>query len=114
MMNIETIRDYCLSKKGTDESFPFDDDTLVFKVGGKIFACISISRPDCLVLKCDAERAIELREQYSYIEPAWHFNKKYWNQIWFFMASEAIVKELIDHSYSEVLKKLTKKQLIAL
>lgn len=79
MMNIETIRDYCLSKKGADESFPFDDDTLVFKVGGKIFACISISRPDCLVLKCDAERAIELREQYSYIEPAWHFNKKYWN-----------------------------------
>ena len=114
MMNIETIRDYCLSKKGTIESFPFDDDTLVFKVGGKIFACISISRPDCLVLKCDAERAIELREQCSYIEPAWHFNKKYWNQIWFFMASEAIVKELIDHSYSEVLKKLTKKQLIAL
>ena len=114
MMNIETIRDYCLSKKGADESFPFDEDTLVFKVGGKIFACISISRPDCLVLKCDAERAIKLREQYSYIEPAWHFNKKYWNQIWFFMASEAIVKELIDHSYSEVLKKLTKKQLIAL
>ena len=111
MMNIENIREYCLSKKSVDESFPFDDETLVFKVGGKIFACISLNQPDCLVLKCDAERAIELRERYSYIQSAYHFNKKYWNQIRLSMAGNSFVKELIDHSYSEVLKKLTKKQL---
>lgn len=110
-MDIESLREYCLSKKGADESFPFDDETLVFKVGGKIFACISLNQPDCLVLKCDSERVIELRERYSYIQPAYHFNKKYWNQIRLSMAGNSFVKELIDHSYSEVLKKLTKKQL---
>ena len=111
MLNIETLRDYCLAKAGATESFPFDDDTLVFKVSGKIFACVSLDRPDCLVLKCDAERAIELRERYLFVEPAWHFNKKYWNQIWLSSAGEGFVRELIDHSYCEVLKKLTKKQL---
>lgn len=108
MLNIESLRDYCLAKRGADESFPFDDDTLVFKVGGKIFACVSLKNIDCLILKCDAERAIELREQYSFIEPAWHFNKKYWNQIWLSGAKESLVKELIDHSYCEVLKSYPK------
>ena len=110
-MNIESLRDYCLAKIGATESFPFDDDTLVFKVAGKIFACVSLNNPDCLVLKCDAEYAIELRERYSFIEPAWHFNKKYWNQIWLSCITGNFVRELIDHSYCEVLKKLSKKQL---
>ena len=114
MMNIETLRDYCLAKAGATESFPFDDETLVFKVAGKIFACVSLDKPDWLVLKCDAERAIDLRERYSYVEPAWHLNKKYWNQIRFSSAGDGFVMELIDHSYSEVLKKLPKKQQNAL
>ena len=110
-MNIETLRDYCLAKIGATESFPFDDDTLVFKVAGKIFACVSLNNPDCLVLKCDAEYAIELRERYSFIEPAWHFNKKYWNQIALDGdVADSMICHLIDHSYEEVVMKLTKKE----
>ena len=109
MMNIESVREYCLTKKGTNESFPFDDDTLVFKVGGKIFACILLINPDRLILKCDTEFAVELREKYLFIEPAWHFNKKYWNQINLLSATDSLICDLIDHSYDEVVKKLPKK-----
>ena len=91
------------------EEFPFDDSTLVFKVAGKIFACMPLEKPGMLALKCDADYALELRERYSSIEPAWHLNKKYWNQLDIEQLPDALVCELIDHSYDEVLKKLPRK-----
>lgn len=109
-MNIEAVRDYCLTKKGCEESFPFDDKTLVFKVMGKMFAVLCLDNPDLVIVKCDPERAIELRERYSAVEPAFHFNKKYWNQIYFNAdACDRLIYESIDHSLDEVVRKFTKK-----
>lgn len=110
-MNIEEIREYCISKKATTECFPFDEEILVFKVMDKMFACISINTPEYIYLKCNPEYALELREQYSGIEGAFHFNKKYWNQVPIADDSidDALIRYLIDHSYEEVLKKFTRK-----
>ena len=80
-MNIEEYRDYCLSLPCVEESTPFDDDVLVYKVGGKMFTAASISTFNHFAVKCDPDIAIELREQYSDITPAYHFNKKHWNDI---------------------------------
>ena len=81
-MNIEEYREYCISKKGVTEEFPFDDVTLVFKVMGKAFALCGLDEIDPRVnLKCDPERAIELREEYEDIIPGWHMNKKHWNTV---------------------------------
>ena len=109
-MNIEGLRDYCLSLKGATESFPFDDVSLVFKVLDKMFALIPIDEPELsIALKCDPEKAIELREEYSCVEPAYHFNKKYWNTIYLNrQMSDETVKFWIRHSVDEVLKKLPK------
>lgn len=109
MANIETVRAYCLAKPSTSEGFPFDEETLVFKVMDKMFAVCTLEDPDWFVLKCDPERAIELREQYACIEGAYHFNKKYWNQHRLSQLDDALIYELIDHSYDEVVKKMTKK-----
>lgn len=110
-MDIETIRDYCIRKKATTEEFPFDEVTLVFKVMGKIYACIGLDNPEWLTLKCDPEYAQELREHHSGIEGAFHFNKKYWNQVSLRGdVEDKLIKHLIDHSYEEVWKKLTRKQ----
>ena len=103
-MNVETIREYCLSKKGVTESFPFDNVSLVMKVMDKMFALIDLEGANSISLKCDPERAIELREHYAGIEGAYHFNKKYWNGVY-----DKLIKELVDHSYEEVIKKFTKK-----
>ena len=109
-MNIEKAREYCLAKKGCEESFPFDEETLVFKVMGKMFAVLMLEKPDMIVLKCDADYAVELREKYIAVEPAWHFNKKYWNQIHFNSdANDELLYNLIDHSLNEVVKKFTRK-----
>src|SRR5574344_1116978 len=95
-MDIESVRLYCLSKKGEEESFPFDQDTLVFKVMGKMFACLSLEKARFVILKCDPEYAIELREKYNEIEGAFHFNKKYWNQIDYTAGvDEKLIKHLI-------------------
>ena len=107
-MDIESVREYCLGKAAATEEFPFDDTTLVFKVMGKMFACMPLEKPDMLVLKCDADYAIELRDRYSAIEAAWHFNKKYWNQHIISMLDDRLLMELIDHSYDEVVKKLSR------
>lgn len=110
-MNIEEIREYCLSKKAATEGFPFDEETLVIKVLGKMFAVIDLETANKLVLKCNAEYAMELREQYQAIEAAWHFNKKYWNQIFLDGdVTDSMICRLIDHSYDEVIKKLPKKE----
>ena len=110
-MDIEKFREYCLSKPCVTEDFPFDEDLLTFRVCNKIFACIAMSNPEHAVMKCDPERAIILRERYSAIEGAFHWNKKYWNQIHFGSdAGDKLILELVDHSYDEVVKKLTKKE----
>lgn len=114
-MNIESIREYCLSKKATTESFPFDEDTLVFKVMGKMFCLTSLSEPDRINLKCDPEKAIALREEYNCVLPGWHMNKSMWNTVVLDgTVSNNIISEWIDHSYDEVVKKLPKKDKITL
>lgn len=112
MINIEEFREYCLSKKGVTESFPFDEHTLVFKVLGKMFALTGLERkPSQVNLKCDPERAIELREEYDgIIIPGYHMSKKLWNTIIFdSRLPKELVFELIDHSYDLVVAKLPKK-----
>ena len=111
-MNIEELREYCISKKAVTEDFPFDDVSLVLKVGGKMFALISLDEmPHRISLKCDPEYALELREQYPAVQPAYHFNKKHWNMVILDGSiSEKNLKLWIDHSYEMVLKGMTKKQ----
>ncbi len=111
-MNVEEYRDYCLSKKGVTESFPFDEKTLVFKVMGKIFTICGLERiPTQVNLKCDPERAIELREEYDgLIYPGYHMNKKHWNTVEIENnIPRQVLLELIDHSYDLVVSSLTKK-----
>ncbi|TDE01575.1 MmcQ/YjbR family DNA-binding protein [Flavobacterium hiemivividum] len=113
-MNLETYYEYCLSKKGVTEHFPFDKDTLVFKVGGKMFALSSLQKwelgESAVNLKCDPERALELRAQYDSIKPGFHMSKTHWNTVVMHQdVPTALVKELIDHSYELVFKSLTKK-----
>jgi predicted DNA-binding protein (MmcQ/YjbR family) len=113
-MNLETYYEYCLSKKRVTEHFPFDEDTLVFKVGGKMFALSSLSQWEkgqpSVNLKCDPERAQELRAEYDDIQPGFHMSKTHWNTIAINASvPDVLVKELIDHSYELVFKSLTKK-----
>ena len=110
-MNIECIREYCLSKKGTSETFPFDESTLVFKVLDKMFALTGLDRiPTQINLKCDPEYTLELRDQHCDITGGYHMNKKHWNTIFVDgELSKDLVEELIDHSYDLVLVKLSKK-----
>lgn len=110
-MDIESIRQYCLSKKATTEGFPFDDNTLVFKVAGKIYLATNLNAvPLRITLKCDPEKAIDLRERYESIIPGYHSNKKHWNtMILNGEVSKDIVIKLIDHSYKMVVVKLSKK-----
>jgi predicted DNA-binding protein (MmcQ/YjbR family) len=111
-MNVEEVREYCMSKKGSSEEFPFDDVSLVIKAGEKMFALISLDeQPLRISLKCNPDYALELREQYSAVQPAYHFNKKYWNMIILDGSiSDKNLKHWIDHSYEMVLKGMTKKQ----
>ena len=109
-MDIETAREYCLSKKAVTECFPFDEYSLVMKVMNKMFALIDLESANKICLKCDPEYALELREHYVAIEGAYHFNKKYWNQVFLDGdVDDKLLKQLIDHSVEEVLKKFTKK-----
>ena len=103
-MNVEEIRKYCIVKPGVTESLPFNDTALVFKVAGKMFALLDMSDDSRgITLKCDPTMAIELREKYSAVTPAWHFNKKHWNTI--YIDGSIPDKEIfgwIDHSYKLV------------
>jgi predicted DNA-binding protein (MmcQ/YjbR family) len=111
-MNVEELREYCLSKKGVTESFPFDEVSLVMKAGNKMFALIHLEHlPTVIALKCDPEYAIELRERFPAVTPAYHFNKKHWNDIIMDGSlSETDIKSWIDNSYELALKGLTKEQ----
>ena len=110
-MNIEELRTYCLSKKETTESFPFDETTLVFKVMNKVFAICGLEKiPFAVNLKCDPERAIELREEYAAIIGGFHMHKKHWNTVTpDGHISNQFFFELVDHSYDMVVKGMTKK-----
>jgi predicted DNA-binding protein (MmcQ/YjbR family) len=110
-MNIEEFRNYCMKKKGAEESFPFDETVLVFKVMGKMFALTSTDGEFSINLKCEPEKAIELREKYSGVQPGYHMNKKHWNTVYFDDSfSDADAKNWINDSYNLVLKSLTKAQ----
>lgn len=109
-MNIEELREYCLQKPGTTEGLPFGEDTLVFKVGEKIFLLTSLITSNRFNAKCDPERAIELREQFDEILPGFHMNKKHWNTVHMDgRLTRKQLNELIDHSYELVLSSLPKK-----
>lgn len=105
-MNLESFRLYCLNKENVKEEFPFGEDTLVFKVNGKIFAITDIENFEGINLKCDPEKAIQLREQFDAVQPGYHMNKKHWNTVAMDGSiSDKLVKELIDHSYELVASK---------
>jgi predicted DNA-binding protein (MmcQ/YjbR family) len=109
-VDIEKIRDYCLKKQEVTEGFPFDDDTLVFKVCGKMFLAASL-KENRISLKCDPELAVSLREHYDDVLPAWHFNKKFWNMIPLHSnIPDKLILEWIDHSYQQVIAKLPKQE----
>jgi predicted DNA-binding protein (MmcQ/YjbR family) len=113
-MNIQQLYEFCLSKKGVTEHFPFDEDTLVFKVGGKMFCLTSLKewekQTPSLNLKCDPERAEELRAEYDAINPGFHMSKTHWNTVDFNNdVTVTMMSELINHSYELVFKSLTKK-----
>lgn len=103
-MNIESLRDYCLSKPDAEESFPFGESTLVFKVNGKIFLLVGLDNdPLQFNVKCDPDRALELRENYSCVIPGYHMNKKHWNTVIIDgSAGNKLLKEWIDDSYKLV------------
>ena len=115
-MDIEQFREYCLSKKGSSEDFPFDEVTLCLRVMGKIFAIVGLDSERFLVaLKCDPDYALELREQYPEVQPGWHMNKKHWNTVDFEGGLDGqMLRQLIDHSYEQVAKTLKKSEKEAL
>ncbi len=109
-MNTETLREHCINKPGVTESFPFGGDALVFKVGGKMFALLTTeSQPTTINIKCDPERAVQLREENDAVTPGYHMNKAHWNTITIDgRVRSADVQTWIDHSYELVRKSLPK------
>lgn len=108
-MNIETLRDYCISKPGVTECFPFDQTTLVFKVKNKMFLLTDLEPPLSINIKCDPELAIELREQYPSVLPGYHMNKKYWNTVNIDGGlPDKLICQWIDQSYDLVLSGIPK------
>ncbi len=110
-MDLEEFREYCLSKPAATESTPFGEDVLVFKVRDKIFALASLDEvPATANLKCDPDRALELRDRYEDVQPGYHMNKKHWNTVT--LGGEIPLRELhrmIDHSYELVVAGLSRK-----
>lgn len=111
-MNIEELREFCISKKGVEECFPFDSETLVFKVMGKAFLLTGIEgKPVSFNVKCDPQKAIELRERYDCVKPGFHMNKKHWNTVTVDgSATQKQLQDWINDSYNLVVEKLTKTQ----
>ena len=105
VMDIIEFREYCLSLPDVEETLPFDDTTLVYKVGGRMFAMVSLERPDHFAVKCDPERAIILRDRYPQVTAGWHLNKRHWNDIRFEgrLGDEALRGE-VRHSYMLVVR----------
>lgn len=105
----ELIQNYCLSKPFVEETFPFDESTIVWKVAGKMFCLGDINNFESISLKCNPEKAIELREAYEQIIPGFHLNKSLWNTVYLEGLNLEFVFSLIEHSYEEVVQKLPKK-----
>ena len=108
-MNIEEIRQYCISFPHNEECFPFDENTLVMKIGGRMWAVLPLEKPDIIIVKCDPTLAIDLRERFHDINPAWHFNKKHWNQIDIRHVPRQIIEQSLAHSYTLVSSLLPRK-----
>ena len=114
-MHIEQLRDFCIAKKGVTEHFPFDDVTLVFKVMNKMFLLTGLNNwekgEQKMNVKCDPDKALELRETYEGVNAGWHMNKRLWNTVTLNTSdvSDDLARELINHSYDMVVKGLTKK-----
>jgi predicted DNA-binding protein (MmcQ/YjbR family) len=109
-MTFDSFFDYCISKKGVQETFPFDKTTLVFKVGGKMFALTDTVEFASVNLKCDPERAIDLRERFMAILPGYHMSKKHWNTVQIQSdVDDKLFIELVDHSYDLIVTSLPKK-----
>jgi predicted DNA-binding protein (MmcQ/YjbR family) len=109
-MFLDDVRNHCLQKRGVTEGFPFDKNTLVFKVFGKMFALMDVDVFDSLNLKCIPEKAVELRESFQGVQPGYHMNKKHWNTVLTNDdVSDTLLFELIDHSYELVYASLPKK-----
>lgn len=110
-MNIEELREFCLSLNGATEGFPFDAETLVFKVGGKMFALTNLDGPLSINLKCDPDKAIELRERYPSVTPGYHMSKQHWNTIYVDgTIPSSTIKQWIVDSYNLVVGSLSKLQ----
>ncbi|WP_373074915.1 MmcQ/YjbR family DNA-binding protein [Zeaxanthinibacter enoshimensis] len=111
-VDIESFREYCIAKKGVTEEFPFDEHTLVFKVMGKVFVFAPLEAiPSQVNLKCDPEKAIELREEYIGIVPALSYlDKRHWNTLFLEQLPTPLLEELTDHSYQLIVNKLTRRQ----
>ena len=106
-MDIESLRDHCIGLKGVEECFPFGDDTLVFKAGGKIFALVNLDGDLSINLKCDPALALELRERHSSVIPGYHMNKKHWNTVYIDgTITDKDIFSWIDHSYELVTGKI--------
>lgn len=113
MINVEEIREYCISKPQVSEGFPFGGEVLVFKVYSKMFALIDLQNPDTINLKCEPENAIALRERYDEVQPGYHMNKKHWNTISLMgTLTQNQITQFINDSYDLVLKSVPRKKLI--
>lgn len=107
IMDIENLREFCLSKPEVTESFPFDGETLVFKVGAKMFMLVDLGGDLSISLKCNPDLALEIRENYPAVQPGYHMNKKHWNTIYIDSSiPDKLIKEWIEHSYWLVVSKL--------
>jgi predicted DNA-binding protein (MmcQ/YjbR family) len=114
-MNIEELRKYCLSKKGSSESFPFDETTLVFKVMNKMFAITDLEDDFAVVIKAEPEDILHMREKYPAVKPPRYFDKRYWNHIMIDGSIESsLIRQWIDESYDLIVKKLPKRDQKAL
>ena len=115
-MHVEDLREYCLSKKGANEEFPFDDVTLCFKVMNKIFAIVPLDDEQLKInLKCDPAYAIELRESHPEVQPGFHMNKKHWNTVFCDDGlKDKLLRSFVDHSYDMVVKGMRKVDRLAL
>ncbi len=105
IMNIEECREYILTLPLVEECQPFDEEIIVYKIGGRWFAVVSLLQPENISVKCNPDRAILLRDEFSAITPAWHFNKRHWNNLHMTILPTKVVKREIKHSYFTVIRK---------
>lgn len=105
-MNCEDAHNYCLTLPGAETTFPFDNTNLVMKVGGRMFALLPLDRAEWILVKCDPDKALELRDAYSDILPAWHMNKRHWNMMRLTTLPDTLLRQLMRHSYDLVVAKL--------